>query len=67
MQVREQGGVPVLASLLNATDAGTAAAAVGAVQNVSREPASCQLLLDVPRTVETLAELLASDDVQVQA
>ena len=38
-----QGGITVLAGLLRSADAGTAAAAVGALSNVSREAASCQV------------------------
>lgn len=47
------------------TDGSVTAAAVGALQNMSREPASCQALLALPAAVEALAALLAADDVQV--
>lgn len=63
--VREQGGIPPLAAVLRCADAGTAAAAVGALQNLSREAASCGVLLEQEGAVEALAELLASEDVQV--
>jgi hypothetical protein len=65
-QVREQGGIPVLAALLQAADAGTSAAAVGALQNMTREVASCQVLIAQPGAVEALAALLTAEDVQVR-
>jgi len=62
--LRQHGGVAAVASLLGSGHPGVAAAAAGAVQNMSLEARACRKIRMQPRALEALAALLIGPDTQ---
>lgn len=65
--IRQQGGIAVIVPLLRSVQQGVAAAAGGALQNMSREAAARADIRAHPDAVASLVELLAGPDTQVGA
>ncbi|KAI7839478.1 hypothetical protein COHA_006745 [Chlorella ohadii] len=65
--LRQHGGVAAVASLLGSGHPGVAAAAAGAVQNMSLEAQACQEIRMQPRALEALAALLIGPDTQASS
>ena len=64
--IRRYGGIPRLIDLLKNEATLISGSAAGAIQNVSRELASRMLIREMDGVVESLADLLSSEDVNAQ-